>query len=181
MDDIDTYQTPSAPASWRPLSGNWDGSGSPLMLDTRTAPAATTGDPASLTQQQAAAVLDAAVAGLSESGLRAPWLDDVEVSIVDLPGRQLGRAVGTSRIELDIDAANVGWFVDSTPDDNREFRRVRRSSDLRARPGSDAEDRVDLLTVLLHEFGHLRGEQHAQRGVMQGSLPVGTRRLSGNA
>jgi hypothetical protein len=40
VDEVDPDPTPPAPASWLPLAGNWDGSGSPLMLDMRTAPEA---------------------------------------------------------------------------------------------------------------------------------------------
>ena len=36
---------------------------------------------------------------------------------------------------------------------------------------------VDLLTVVLHELGHVLGHDHTDRGVMQGLLPLGTRRV----
>jgi hypothetical protein len=176
--DVDTYQTPPAPASWLPLAGNWDGSGNRLLLDTRISPGATPGASSSLTREQVSVVLDEAIASLSESDVSVPWLDDIEVSIVDLAGRQLGHAVGTSRIELDVDAAGAGWFIDTTPRDYAEYREVGAQQDLLARPGSVAENRVDLLTVVLHEIGHALGKPHQEDGVMQGLLPVGARRLS---
>jgi len=168
VDDVEADQSSPAPTVWLPL----ESAAKSLRLDTPATPT-TTNDPTPLTQRQVAAVFDAAVAG---SVRTAPWLNEIEVRIVDLAGRQLGRAVGTSRIELDVDAAGAGWFVDPTPEDDREFRWARLGGDLRARPGSDAEGRVDLLTVLAHELHHLQGKLHAQHGVMQDLLPVGTRR-----
>src|SRR6185369_15488233 len=41
-----------------------------------------------------------------------------------------------------------------------------------------AASRMDLLTVLLHEFGHVLGYQHAAGdGLMAETLPTGVRRL----
>ncbi len=44
--------------------------------------------------------------------------------------------------------------------------------------GSPARRRVDLLTTLMHEFGHLLGYEHtADQNLMHATLPLGTRRL----
>src|SRR5204863_1371667 len=97
-----------------------------------------------------------------------------DVQILDLPGRTLGLASGTV-IYLDGNAAGHGWFVDPTPRDDSEFA-----------PGiadSSAGGRVDLLTVLAHEMGHVLGldDDHAADpvagNVMAESLPVGVRRI----
>lgn len=61
---------------------------------------------------------------------------------------------------LDRDAAGHGWFVDGTPAENEEFRRQRGQEGLAARAGSLAEGRMDLLTVVSHEVGHLLGFAH---------------------
>ena len=71
-------------------------------------------------------------------------------------------------IDLDMSAAGWGWFVDKTPHNDAEF----------VRPGNQGEqNRMDLLTVLELEVGHLLGFEHADTGVMIDTLPTGTRRV----
>ena len=71
-------------------------------------------------------------------------------------------------IDLDMSAAGWGWFVDKTPHNDSEF----------VRPGNHGEqNRMDLLTVLEHEVGHLLGFEHAGTSVMIDMLPTGTRRV----
>jgi hypothetical protein len=71
---------------------------------------------------------------------------------------------GHHTIWLDDNAAGWGWFVDRTPRDNCEF----------TTPGNQGEqNRMDLLTVLDHELGHMLGFEHAETGVMLGTLPAG--------
>ena len=54
---------------------------------------------------------------------------------------------------LDDNAAGWGWFVDSTPGDDSEF----------TTPGNQGEqDRMDLLTALDHQLGHLLGRDHGE-------------------
>jgi hypothetical protein len=69
-------------------------------------------------------------------------------------------------IWLDEDAADWGWFVDPTPGDDSEF----------FRPGDQGEqDRMDFLTAVIHEMGHLLGRGHEQEEVMSETLAPGTR------
>jgi hypothetical protein len=61
--------------------------------------------------------------------------------------------------------------VDKTPWDDSEF----------TTPGNQGEqNRMDLLTVLKHEMGHLLGYEHTNSGVMTDTLPPGTRRTPGS-
>src|SRR5262249_59995115 len=87
--------------------------------------------------------------------------------IADLGGLTLGKAAAGGVIWLDDNAAGWGWFIDPTPRDDSEF----------TTPGNQGEQgRMDLLTVLEHEVGHLLGRGHEATGVMQETLTAGTRR-----
>jgi hypothetical protein len=109
--------------------------------------------------------LDAAAAGP---------LASVQFSLADLGGTRLAEASRVAnRITLDADAAGFGWFFDPTPGDDSEFAlgQPQRSE--------DASQRMDLLTVLLHELGHLLGRGHSQgldHDLMSELLSPGERR-----
>lgn len=98
-----------------------------------------------------------------------------------LAAGQLGRVAGTQLV-LDRDAAGWGWFVDPTPDEDEEYEPAPAGQGgLRARPGGPAEGKMDLLTVLMHEMGHARGEVDLDPGahgddVMGAALEAGVRR-----
>ncbi|QEH35607.1 Bifunctional hemolysin/adenylate cyclase precursor [Aquisphaera giovannonii] len=74
-------------------------------------------------------------------------------------------------IVVDADAAGNGWFVDATPGEDSEFA---------AGPSNGpAAGRIDLLTVLAHELGHVAGLGHGEDSgdAMHWDLPAGVRRL----
>lgn len=74
----------------------------------------------------------------------------------DLPNGALGQTAGTS-ITLDDNAAGWGWFNDPTPWGNEEFLPTADPTVWKAKPGSEAEEKMDMLSVLLHEYGHTLG------------------------
>ena len=98
--------------------------------------------------------------------------DGHTMHIVDLPGTQLAIA-DHDRIQIDIDAAGVGWFADATPGDHSEFEAADEGR-LLARAGGQAAGRVDLLTVVAHELGHVLGNGHSHDDgqLMSESLPT---------
>jgi PKD domain/Bacterial Ig domain len=67
---------------------------------------------------------------------------------------QLGRP-NKATISIDDDANGVGWFIDTTPQDNSEFTGT--DNYLQATPNSAASGKYDLLTAILHEMGHTLG------------------------
>ena len=93
-------------------------------------------------------------------------LVDYELRIADLPGALLGTTAGNT-ITLDADAAGIGWFVDASPWESSEFQDGR----------SAARVRYDLLTVLVHELGHVQQHEHEEHGVMAPVLQPGVRVL----
>src|SRR5205814_9000588 len=70
-----------------------------------------------------------------------------------------------------------GWFVDTTAVGAAVFGARAAGHELRATPDSPAYGRMDLLTVLTHEMGHLLGFAHDDGDdVMAETLAVGERR-----
>ncbi|QDU75022.1 putative peptidyl-prolyl cis-trans isomerase [Bremerella volcania] len=98
----------------------------------------------------------------------------VTIHIVDLPGTQLASTIGNS-IYLDANAAGWGWFVDSTPLDSSEFSANSENGRLLASSASAASGKIDLLSVLMHELGHVAGLEHTTDGLMSATISPGER------
>jgi hypothetical protein len=88
-------------------------------------------------------------------------------AITNLPTGQLAEATitsynpngtpNTATITLDDDGNGVGWFIDTTPQDNSEFRAGSGGDYFTANPDSQAYGKYDLLTTILHKMGHTLG------------------------
>ena len=118
-----------------------------------------------LTAAQVQPLLAEALARWEAAGVDTSALHGIDVRIADLGGATLGLASGPT-ITLDDNAAGWGWFVDATPGDDSEF----------TTPGNQGEQhRMDLLTVLEHELGHLLDQHHDAGGVMTETLATGVR------
>lgn len=66
-----------------------------------------------------------------------------------------------------------------TPYLNDEYLPTSNPQEWIAKPGSDAEGKIDMLTVLLHEYGHALGLEHTadSHDLMATTLQPGVRRL----
>ncbi|MEK6237974.1 MAG: hypothetical protein N2C14_24950, partial [Planctomycetales bacterium] len=139
----------------------------------------TSDDAAPLSDADAARLVDAAIdrlatAGYADAELAA--LRDLDVAVADLDGATLGLASG-NRILLDVDAAGHGWFLDDTPYFDEEFAATADGSLQAIDP--EAADRIDLLTVAMHELGHQLGLEDLDpdlHELMAGALDLGVRK-----
>jgi hypothetical protein len=138
---------------------------------------------APISTAQVAALLPEAIARWAATGLPArdvARLRATAVEVTDLPDGYLGAAplYGTV-ISLDANAAGYGWFVDPTPADDAEFD-VPTAAGRGADRTSPATGRMDLLTVVMHELGHVLGLDSRFGGdpsdLMTAELRTGDRR-----
>lgn len=118
-----------------------------------------------LARQPVQRLLAEAIARWAAAAVDVNSLGSVDIRIADLGGTTLGLASGNT-IWLDDNAAGWGWYVDRTPRNDSEFTR---------RGNQGEQNRMDLLTVLMHELGHVMGHDHDEGGVMAETLSAGTR------
>ena len=94
-------------------------------------------------------------------------LQSVGWSIRDLPGAYLGFTAGNT-IFIDRNAAGWGWFIDPSPNSDSEFFMA----------GNQGEqNHIDLLSVVLHELGHILELDHDEEGLMAPTLNAGKRHI----
>ena len=135
-----------------------------------------------LTQAALNTLGSAAISLWASSGLSAQQLSllqSVTFGISDLPAGYLGEAL-PGQILISATAAGQAWFIDTTPFDNSEF--TGSGTKLTALGSGPAAGRVDLLTVILHEFDHELGGNDtyaatSSSNLMYGYLGAGERRL----
>ena len=148
------------------------------------APVPGAGDTVTLTDAQLAPIVAAAVDAwtrkLGADFERLGALNGLAVSVTDLPDLALGETLAGGRILIDIDGAGHGWFLDASPAESSEFAIRLDRNVLAAALGGGAFGRMDLLTVVTHEIGHLLGFGHDDAlkvTVMDDDLEPGVRFL----
>jgi hypothetical protein len=120
-----------------------------------------------------------AATGLTDEQLAV--LNATTFEISDLGGNYLGLAEGNV-IRLDDDGAGYAWYVDATPLDDGEFANRAGETRLLADGTAAPAGQFDLLTAIMHEFGHVLGlgDTYAvdrSATLMYGWLQTGERRL----
>lgn len=162
----------ASPATAQPTGGEYiltvKGASAPPAGGPLRAAGLPDGAPATrkLTVAAARTLLPEAVRAWRLAGYDTSALGRINIRVLDLGGDTLARASGNT-IWLDDNAAGWGWFVDRTGRTDTEFLRA----------GNQGEQgRIDLLTVLIHEIGHLIGLGHAVDGAMLDELATGVRR-----
>ena len=107
----------------------------------------------------------------------AAWLASAELSSLlsaasgvtygfsELLGAAVANTTGegaNAAITLDTTAAGHGWYIDPTPLDNTdEYLPTSNPNIWQAKAGTDAAGKMDMLSVLLHEYGHAVGLEHS--------------------
>ena len=125
------------------------GAGNAASLSASEPPAEPVTADQLVTAEQLDAIADQGIAAWLSADPSAD-LSAVTFSIVDLPDLELGRAIGNA-IDIDPAAAGHGWSV----------------------VVADGAPRMDLLTVVLHELGHVLGYEHTTQGLMAPTLAAG--------
>ena len=98
---------------------------------------------APLTGTDVAVILPVAVNRWIAAGVSAEIMTGMTILIGDLPGNKLADTLG-SVITIDADAAGWGWNVT---------------------PGVTDGTQIDLMSVLMHEIGHVLGYEHTAGGL----------------
>jgi hypothetical protein len=125
---------------------------------------------------------DAARQYWADAGVSWSALENVRFCLEALPEGIAGQQEGNV-ITLDDNGAGRGWYVDPSPEDALEFTNVSElapESRWYAAEGSNPDGKLDMLSVLIHELGHvlgLRDRYNDSQSVMASHITPGERRI----
>ncbi|MBL9154357.1 MAG: LEPR-XLL domain-containing protein [Verrucomicrobiales bacterium] len=167
----DAAESTEATSAEAPAEASVSGEAAATLVNTGSA---------TLNEETLAAIAEAAKQRWIDSGISAEQLDalnSVTYQISDLNSNALGKAEGFT-ITIDDNAAGQGWFIDATPDLDEEFSLT---GGRLLGISSGADTGIDLLTLVMHEQGHILGLADSVSGttnVMSGILNVAERRAA---
>jgi len=140
-------------SGWGFVVGDWDYPALPQLAADGEATVSSGAPP--LTEGQLQSEVQVALDLLAADGVNKALLaqlGSLQFTVGQLPAGYLGLSdLATGQVEISADAAGYGWYVDSNPLLDQAF------INGVAQPGSAAANRMDLLTVVLHEMGHFDG------------------------
>ncbi len=128
-------------------------------------------------------IVDEAIARWQRAGASLADITRLKSTPVEIRDLDESASLGTTdgkSVTIDDNAVGMGWFVDRSPRNDREFDERVGRFEKQADEGP-AVGRYDLLTVVMHEFGHVLGLDDlnpitAPHQLMTGELTLGTRR-----
>jgi hypothetical protein len=113
-----------------------------------------------LTNQELQLTVSAALTRLEQAGVAPTVIQQLQSAtyeVGNLSGSTVGYTYASARtVVIDASADGLGWFIDPTPQRDEEFA-PDGSGELAALAGGPAAGKMDLLSVVLHEMGHLVG------------------------
>ena len=159
------------------VAGSKNGTGGSPQL-AASGQAIASADAPAISDEDLQPLLSAAIDRWRAAGVDADALarlNGIDVHVADLPDGHLGLAFPAA-VYIDVNAAGHGWFIDATPSLDEEF----------VGPLASGANRVDLLSTIMHELGHVLGlEDLYGEGdddeVMYGLLEAGVRRTPQSA
>jgi Putative Ig domain/Matrixin len=147
-------------------------------------PANTNPNAKSLTQAQLKPIVNAAIKLWQKAGIssiQTALLRSASITIGNLQGTGELADTANGKIVIDATADGDGWYIDKSPLANKGFTRITGTSQYVAKSGPASKE-VDLLTVVMHEMGHILGLSDLDPSLypnqlMTETLGVGIRRL----
>jgi hypothetical protein len=138
----------------------------------------------SLSDDQLKSVMNEAIQIWEEAGLskeKVEWLRNSHFYIDGLAKGNLGNSV-IGAFAISPNADGNGWYIGTDKDSYAQFNHILSSGRMLTSPSKIAAGRMDLLTCILHEMGHILGlkdlnKKSDRNNIMYGKLPVGERRL----